>query len=594
MTRSEAPITTNYTLNKGDKPQPTAAIGTALKRLAPLLTDEKRIVALAFVAMLVTSASSLLGPIIIGHTVDTYIQNGNLTGVLTFAGILLAVYLCGLLASYFQTLAMGTVGRTVLFKLRNTLFTKLQQLPLAFFNQNKAGDLISRINNDTDKLNQFFSQALVQLMGNLFLMAGAAVFLLALNIRLGVAALAPALGALIFTQLISGWVKNKNLKSLQSLGGMSAEIQEGLANFKVIVAFNRLDYFRQKFNEANERNFSASVAVGIANNIFMPVYGFAFNLAQLIVLSYGIYLIAAGNLTVGLLIGFLLYVNSFYMPLRQLAMLWSSFQLALAGLDRISEVLALESNMPMIPAAPARSNAVLEFDNVRFAYPGGKEVLRDATFTLNSGKTYALVGPTGGGKTTTASLMARLYDPTGGQVLLGGKDIRSYQAEERTRKIGFILQEPFLFTGTIRDNVLYGNEQYRDLSDEQLVSLLNERNVGGLLSRFEQGLQNKVTVGGDAISLGQKQLIAFMRAVLRDPEILILDEATANIDTVTEQQLEQILDKLPKSTTKVIIAHRLNTIANADEIFFINSGEIIPAGSMEHALDMLLHGKRVS
>ncbi len=594
MTRSEALITTNYTLNKGDKPQPTAAIGTALKRLVPLLTDEKRIVVLAFVAMLVTSASSLLGPIIIGHTVDTYIQNGNLTGVLTFAGILLAVYLCGLLASYFQTLAMGTVGRTVLFKLRNTLFTKLQQLPLAFFNQNKAGDLISRINNDTDKLNQFFSQALVQLMGNLFLMAGAAIFLLALNIRLGVAALAPALGALIFTQLISGWVKNKNLKSLQSIGGMSAEIQEGLANFKVIVAFNRLDYFRQKFNEANERNFSASVAGGIANNIFMPVYGFAFNLAQLIVLSYGIYLIAAGNLTVGLLIGFLLYVNSFYMPLRQLAMLWSSFQLALAGLDRISEVLALESNMPVTSGAPARFGGVLEFNKVHFAYPGGKEVLRDATFTLNSGKTYALVGPTGGGKTTTASLMARLYDPTGGQVLLGGKDIRSYQAEERTGKIGFILQEPFLFTGTVRDNVLYGIEQYRDLSDEQLVSLLNERNVGGLLSRFEQGLQTKVTAGGDAISLGQKQLIAFMRAVLRDPEILILDEATANIDTVTEQQLEQILDKLLQATTKVIIAHRLNTIANADEIFFINSGEIIPAGSMEHALDMLLHGKRVS
>ena len=250
--------------------------------------------------------------------------------------------------------------------------------------------------------------------------------------------------------------------------------------------------------------------------------------------------------------------------------------------------------MPVTSGAPARSGGVLEFNKVHFAYPGGKEVLRDATFTLNSGRTYALVGPTGGGKTTTASLMARLYDPTGGQVLLGGKDIRSYQAEERTRKIGFILQEPFLFTGTIRDNVLYGNEQYRDLSDEQLVSLLNERNVGALLSRFEQGLQTKVTAGGDAISLGQKQLIAFMRAVLRDPEILILDEATANIDTVTEQQLEQILGKLPQSTTKVIIAHRLNTIANADEIFFINSGEIIPAGSMEHALDMLLHGKRVS
>src|ERR1700730_5206763 len=188
MTRNEAPATTNYTLNRGDKQQQKAVIVTTLKRLAPLLTDEKRTVALAFVAMLITSGSALLGPVIIGHTVDSYIRTGNFAGVLTFTGILLVVYLCGLLASYFQTLAMGTVGRTVLFKLRNTLFTRLQDLPLVFFNQNKAGDLISRINNDTDKLNQFFSQSLVQLAGNLFMMAGAAILLVVLNIRLGAAA----------------------------------------------------------------------------------------------------------------------------------------------------------------------------------------------------------------------------------------------------------------------------------------------------------------------------------------------------------------------------------------------------------------------
>jgi ATP-binding cassette subfamily B protein len=306
-------------------------------------------------------------------------------------------------------------------------------------------------------------------------------------------------------------------------------------------------------------------------------------------------MIQAGTLTVGLLIGFLLYVNSFYFPLRQVAMLWSSFQLALAALDRISDVLLLESNMNVVPAAAAgRAGAAMEFDNVRFSYPGGSEVLKGTNFTLESGKTYALVGPTGGGKTTTASLMARLYDPTGGRVLLNGRDIRSFSAEERTSKIGFILQEPFLFTGTVRDNILYGNEQYRGYSDDQLIALLDEKNVGTLLSRFEQGLQTKVLSIGDTVSLGQKQLIAFIRAVLQNPEILILDEATANIDTVTEQQLGLILDKLPQSTIKVIIAHRLNTIANADEIFFINSGETIPAGSMEHALDMLLHGKRVS
>jgi ATP-binding cassette subfamily B protein len=205
-----------------------------------------------------------------------------------------------------------------------------------------------------------------------------------------------------------------------------------------------------------------------------------------------------------------------------------------------------------------------------------------------------MVGPTGGGKTTTASLMARLHDPAVGSVLLDGRDIRSYTPEERTAKIGFILQEPFLFTGTVRDNIVYGNSRYRDLSSEQLVEVLKANNLGELLVRFEQGLDTKVTSSGDSISLGQKQLIAFMRAVLRNPELLILDEATANIDTVTEQLLQDILNKLPSTTTRVIIAHRLNTIANADEIFFVNAGEIIPAGSMEHAVDMLLHGKRES
>jgi ATP-binding cassette subfamily B protein len=190
--------------------------------------------------------------------------------------------------------------------------------------------------------------------------------------------------------------------------------------------------------------------------------------------------------------------------------------------------------------------------------------------------------------------MARLYDPTEGVVLLNGKDIRTVDADERTKKIGFILQDPILFTGTVRENIAYGNEQYKDHTNEELEKVIHEAGLDGLLGRFDEGLETKITATGDSISLGQKQLIAFMRAVLRKPELLILDEATANIDTVTEDLLQGILDKLPTTTTRVIIAHRLNTIANADEIFFVNSGSLVPAGSMEHAVDMLLRGKRES
>ena len=598
MTPNEAPATTNYyalSSAAGQQAAGTATLGAALKRIAPLMADEKRTVAMAALAMLTSSICGLLGPVIIGRVVDNEIRRGDFAGVLRWSAMLLGIYLVGLVATYLQTLEMGRVGRQMLYKLRNAIFTKLQELPVDFFNQNKAGDLISRINNDTDKLNVFFAQSLMQFASNLFFMTGAAIFILTLNTRLGLVALAPALGVIIVTRLLGAWVKHKNLASLQSLGGMSAEITESLSNFRVIIAFNRLDYFRRKFNAANEQTYAASVGAGLANNLFQPIYGLAYNLAQVAVLAYGVILITQGQFTIGLLIGFFLYVNNFYIPLRQLAVIWTAYQQALAAVDRISAVLGLESNLLVVPSTePVRPGAVLEFDRVAFAYPGGRDVLRDATFKLERGRTYAFVGPTGGGKTTTASLMARLYDPTAGRVLLDGRDIRSCTPEDRSRKIGFILQDPLLFTGTIRDNILYGNERYAGHSDEQLLAVFAERNLDRLLTRFEQGLQTKVAASATTISLGQKQIIAFMRTVLRDPELLILDEATANIDTVTEQLLQQIIERLPASTTKVIIAHRLNTIAGADEIFFVNAGDIVPAGSMEHALDMLLHGKRAS
>lgn len=571
-----------------------SSVRAGIKRLLPLMAEERSHIIAAVIAMLVSSGATLVAPVIIGRAIDSYVRLKDTQGLLRSSLALLGVYLVGIAASYTQIRTMGGVGRRVLFGLRNALFTKLQELPLAFFNENKAGDLISRVNNDTDKLNQFVGQGLMQFVGSLFLMTGVAVFVLSLHTRMGIAALLPAFGVLVVTKVSSGWVKRKNLKSLQSLGGLSSEIQESLHNFKVIVAFHRKDYFQRKFKAANDANYAASVSAGFANNIFMPLYGFSNHLAQLLVVAYGLILIDAGQLTVGLLVGFLLYVNNFYGPMRQLATVWSSFSLALAALDRISEMHALESNMPVVSAPPADSDSTLEFRNVHFKYPGGKDVLRNVSLALEKGKSYALVGPTGGGKTTTASLMARLYDPTEGTVFLSGRDIRSISLAERARKVGVIPQEPFLFTGTVRENIVYGNEEYLDHSTEQLTAVLQQSDLSSLLSRFPEGLDTRIATSGNSISLGQKQLIAFMRAALRRPELLILDEATANIDTVTEQLLEEILRKLPPETTKVIIAHRLNTIDNVDQIFFVNSGGVTLAGSMDHALEMLLHEKRAS
>lgn len=552
---------------------------------------------MALCAILVNSSLNLLGPYIVGQTINNYIQGAHkdYSGVVRNGIILLAMFLTALISGYLQTKLMGGIGQRMLFTLRNAIFGKLQQLPVDFFNQNKAGDLISRVNNDTDKINQFFSQSLMQFIGSLATMVGAGVALLVIHTNLGVVALSPGVLILLFTFVVSPWVKKANASNMKSIGGMSAEIQESLNNFRVIIAFNRRDYFRKRFDEANKQNYRTAIKAGVANNIFLPVYSFFSSMSQLLVVIFGLYLISRHTMQVGFLVSYILYATYFYNPLRQLASLWANFQAAMASWDRVSDILALENNLDVVQGKlQYKTDTLLEFKNVHFGYVPEHEILHNVSFKLERGKTYALVGPTGGGKTTTASLIARLYDPSKGEVLLDGRDIRSYQPEEKTKKIGFILQEPFLFTGTVKENILYGNEIYAQYSNEAFEQVITDAGLGDLLALFEQGLDTKVTTGGDGISLGQKQLIAFMRAVLRNPEILILDEATANIDTVTEKLLGNILDKLPDTTTRVIIAHRLNTIENADEIFFVNSGEIITAGSFDHAVNMLLHEKRVS
>lgn len=568
----------------------------SFKKLWPIVAEQKRLVAWASIAIFINSAFNLLAPYLMGIAIDRYISTGNFRGLLGIGGILLGIYVVALVAQYLQTRWMGAAGQEVLFSLRTKIFAKLSELPVAFFNQNKAGDLISRVNNDTDKLNQFFSRGLMQFIGSIFFIIGSAIFIIAINPKLGLIALAPAAVLIVFTKLISPWIKSKTAASLKSYGGLSAEVQESLENFKIVVAFNRRDYFRDRFQKANTENYSRALVSGIVSTIFFtPVYTFASNIAQLLVLAYGITLISQGLFTVGLLVSFFVYLSRFYDPLRQIALVWAEFQTALAGWDRISDILGMQNTLTQTESSATLPNpALLEFKNVHFGYVPEKEVLHNISLRLEPAKTYALVGPTGGGKTTTASLMARLYDPTKGEILLSGHDIRSYSEEVRAQKIGFILQEPFLFSGTLSENLIYGNEKYGNMDETGLQKLIAEKNLLNLLERFPEGLATEIGKGNDALSLGQKQLIAFMRAVLREPELLILDEATANIDTVTEQILEDILTKLPVSTTKVIIAHRLHTIANADEIFFVNGGEVTLAGSMEHAVELLLHGKRKS
>lgn len=583
---------TNYSLQDGGDKIKASSFG-AFKKMWPHLRKEKKSLIISFIAILVNSGANLLGPLGIGYAVDKYVIPHDFPGLVTAGIVLLVIFFAAFVSNYIQFRVMGGVAQRVLWDLRNSLFVKLQELPLAFFNANKAGDLIARVNRDTEKVNEFFSQGLLRFMGNIFLVTGAGIFILSIQWKLGVAALMPGIVILLFTRFVGGWVGRVNKNSLKASGLLSGEIQESIANFKVILAFNRRDYFKQRFGDANTKNFKGAFKAGIANELFTPVFEWMGNVALVIVLGYGLYLISQGDFAVGLLVSYVIYVTRFYDPLREMARLSSSLQTALAAWDRIGHILSLRSNLEVISSDVKKDGkGLIEFKNVSFGYEN-KQVLNNVNFVFEKGKTYALVGPTGGGKTTTASLLARLYDPTSGTIYLDGRDIRSFDFAERTKKIGFILQEPFLFSGTVKDNLLYGLDSYMGFSDEDFLGVMDKFGFTPLVSKFEKGLATKID-GTGVLSLGERQMIAFMRAVLREPEILILDEATANIDTVTEKVLEDILSKLPKETTRVIIAHRLNTIANADDIFFVNNTEVKEAGSMEHAVEMLLHGKRSS
>ena len=326
---------TNYNLNIVTGEQKKTPIWPALRKLIDLLPDQKGRLYLALVIMIIYAVLTMVAPIIVGSTINKFIldkAHQDYAGILRNCGWLLLIFSLNLGAVYFRTILMGGFGQRLLFSLRNAIFNKLQELPVAFFSQNKAGDLISRVNNDTDKINQFFSQSLMQFISSLFIIAGAGIFLIILNWRVGLATLSPALLMWVFAKFVSPWVKKKNAASLKSTGAMSAEIQESLGNFKVVLAFNRRDYFRQRFSEANKDNYSTSVEAGIANQVYTPVFGFFASMGQLVVLTYGIYLITIGQFTAGFLISFFMYVNNFYDPLRQMAALWANFQLAIAEL----------------------------------------------------------------------------------------------------------------------------------------------------------------------------------------------------------------------------------------------------------------------
>lgn len=564
------------------------SLGKAARGFWPFMRMEVSSMALAIFTVLVNAAANVLAPYMLGLAIDTYITNGDKQGLMWLSLGLIVTYLISAATNYANIVLVGRIGQRVLYRLRQTLFNKIQELPIAFFHQNTSGDLVSRITNDTNTVNQLFAETLVRLLSSIFTLLGIGVFMVVLHPQLGGATLAVAIGLFIITRLSNVFLQRLNKQSLDLVGTLSSDVQTNIENMKAIIAFRRRDYFVKTLQTQNEKVYKASRIASIAGGIIGPVYDFAGNIAQVVVLVYGIALISQGNLTVGVLVSFLAYASKFFEPLRIIASLWANVQRSIAGWKRIIEVLGLTSHVQVLEAEEGQTAAMLEFEHVTFGYTDEKTILHDVSFTVAPGETVAFVGPTGGGKSTTATLMMRLYDPQHGRVLLDGRDIRSYTEEEISDNVGFILQDPVLFTGTVGENIVLGHPDQRERYDrEALEAQIAEFGLEEIIQKFPEGIDTQVDPEQASLSLGQQQLIAFMRAVLRKPKLLILDEATANIDTVTEQQLDFILERISKDIAVVIIAHRLNTIQSADKIIFIQGGHATAAQSFEDAVSKI-------
>ena len=553
--------------------------GATSRRLLGELIPYKSQMAYAMVLVLLGAASQAGGPALVGITIDRYVlRGGNPRMLLVMMGLLLGLYVVGALAQRGQTYQVGSIGQNVLATIRGRIFDRLQHLPLKYFDKRPVGDLMSRVLNDVDTLNQLFSQGIAQLLGSLFSLIGILIAMLLLQWNLALASFVIIPIMLLLTAYFARRARSAFRITRQTVGDVTANLQEDIVGVREAQAFNRTESNIERFRERNAANRAANVQAVAITSAFAPTIDVLSTLSIALVIGYGGYLVFSGSLTLGILTAFVLYVQQFFRPIQLVSQLYTQLQAALAGAERIYNILDENPEPPDPPntAKLGETSGRISFDDVTFAYDPGRPVLRDVSLDIKPGQTVALVGPTGAGKTTIASLIPRFYDVTEGSVKIDGRDVRDLARKDLRARIGIVLQEPFLFSGTIAENIGYGKD---DPSREEVENAARTVNAHGFISELPDGYDTVLGEGGGSLSQGQRQLLSFARALLTDPRILILDEATSNIDTRTEAIIQKALGTLLQGRTSIVIAHRLSTIRNADLILAVENGRIAERGN---------------
>jgi ATP-binding cassette subfamily B multidrug efflux pump len=548
------------------------------RRLLGELRPYGRQLILALVLVVLGALSQAGGPWLIGRAIDRSILGGHPPGLARIMLLLLGVYLVGTLASRGQIRQIGSVGQSILASLRERIFERLLRLPLGYFDGRPVGDLMSRVTNDVDTLNQLLSQGLTQLLGSLFSLIGIVVAMLLLDWRLALVCFTIIPAMLLTNVYFARRARRAFRTTRETVGSVTAGLQEEIVGVREAQAFNRTETNIERFRERNAANRTANVEAVTITSAFVPAIDVLSTLSTAVVIGYGGYLVVTGTLTVGLLTAFLIYVQQFFRPIQLASQVYTQAQAALAGAERIYNVLDEPREPSDLPGTPQLYSVEgrIEFERVTFAYEQGRPVLEDIDFHVEPGQTVALVGPTGAGKTTIANLIPRFYDVSAGTVRVDDHDVREVERRSLRGQIATVLQEPFLFSGTISENIRYGRVE---ATREEVEAAARAVSAHSFIAALPDGYDTELGAGGGRLSQGQRQLLSFARAVLANPRILILDEATSNVDTRTEALIQEALGTLLKGRTSIVIAHRLSTIRNADLILVIEAGRIAERGN---------------
>ena len=554
-----------------------------MRRLLRYIRPYRGSAALAFAYIVAGSALSVLPPWLTKVAIDRYISTSNLSGLNGIAAVYVLSLLGAFAFSYGQTWVLNLMGQRIMFDLRMQIFRHLQKLDVAFFDKNPVGRLMTRVTTDVDALNELFTAGVISVFGDIFTLAGIVVILFLMNYKLAIAIFSVIPLLFLVSILFKIKVRDSYRRVRTAIARINAFLQENITGTAVVQSFAQENRQYRRFTGINREHLDANLQSIFYYALFYPLLELIGAVAVALVVWYGGLKVFEGTLTIGALVAFVQYSDRFFRPISDLSEKYTILQSAMASSERIFKLLDTEAVIvtPARPKAGAVKNGSIEFRNVTFSYNPGDPVLKDVSFQVQPGEKLALVGATGAGKSTIIALLSRFYDVGQGQILVDGIDVREHELQQLRGSIGVVLQDVFLFSGSVAENIRLGNSRIRNSEVEKAAETVH---AADFIRRLERKYDTAVGERGSSLSVGQKQLLAFARALAYDPKILVLDEATSSIDTETELLIRDALEKLMMGRTSIIIAHRLSTIQNADRILVLHRGRIRETGTHQDLL----------